>query len=377
MTTFVEIAGVALVAFLTTTIATPFVAKLAKTYGLIDDPKTRPHPAHVHKKAIPRAGGLAIYIGLLLTSLIFLPLEKYLLGIFIGITILLIMGLLDDKLVKFNPYIRLILLFAVAGIAVASGIGISYITNPLAVIPNLPLPPQDNVIHLDKVIIPFNFFGPHKIIPLADIFAFLWIVTLAQVINWSKGVDGQMPGITLITALTLGFLSLKLFNQGDLNQLNVAKLAFITAGASLGFLVFNWHPAKILPGFSGSTILAFMLAVLSILSGAKIATALLVLAIPTADFVYTFCRRILSGKSPVWGDRGHLHHRLLDNLGWTPWQISLFYITGSAMLGAAALFADSESKLFVAATAAAVFIGIIIWLNSFGDLPRQPGRDNG
>lgn len=372
-----EILTIILVAFLATAIAIPFVVKIAKNYGLVDDPKNRPHPAHVHKKIIPRAGGLAIYIGIILTSLIFLPMEKHLLGIFIGITILLIMGLLDDKLVKFNPYVRLILLFVVAGVAVASGIGISFITNPLAVIPNLPLPPQESVIRLDQTIIPFNFLGPHKIILFADIFAFFWIVILTQVINWSKGVDGQMPGITLMTALTLGFLSLKLFNQGDPNQLGVAKLAFITAGASFGFLLFNWQPAKILPGFSGSTILAFMLAVLSILSGAKVATALLVLAIPTADFIYTFCRRIFSGKSPVWGDRGHLHHRLLDDLGWTPWQISLFYIIGSGMLGAAALFSDSESKLFVAATVAAIFLGIIIWLNSFGDLSRQPGQDNG
>lgn len=363
-----------LVASLITALAVPLTIKFAKTFHLVDDPKKRPHPAHVQTRVIPRAGGLAIYIGLITSILLFLPIEKHIVGIILGITLLLVVGLFDDLITNFNPYTRLGLLFLAAALAVGSGIGISFITNPLYGSSFNFI--DTNVIRLDQIVFPINFLGEHKLILIADLFAFLWIITLTQILNWSKGVDGQMPGITFIAALTLGFLSLKFYYQGDPNQLNLAKLSFIMAGASLGFLIFNWYPSKILPAFSGSTISAFMLAVLSILSGAKVATALLVLAIPAADFVYTFFRRILQGSSPVWGDRGHLHHRLL-NIGWSHQKISLFYILGSAMLGAIVLLVDSESKLFIALIVAVSFFGFILWLNSFGALSKPPDPDNG
>ncbi|MBI4039908.1 undecaprenyl/decaprenyl-phosphate alpha-N-acetylglucosaminyl 1-phosphate transferase [Candidatus Daviesbacteria bacterium] len=348
---------ITLTAFVITLLATPITINLAKKFGLVDNPKLRPHPAHVQNRIVPRAGGVPIFSGLLIASLIFLPLDKHLTGILAGALILLIIGLIDDKKPNFNPYLRLILLFGAAGVAVASGIGISFIANPLANF-NLPILGSSQFIQLDQIIIPFNILGPHRIILLADIFAFIWIVVLMQIINWSKGVDGQMPGITSVAALTLAFLSLKLYFNGDINQLNVARLAFISAGVSLGFLVFNWYPAKIFPGFSGSTILAFMLATLSILSGAKVATALLVLGVPAADFIYTFFRRIAQGHSPVWGDRAHLHHRLLD-LGWSHRKISLFYIFGSAILGSVALLSNTESKFFVGIIVLLAFLGFI------------------
>ncbi len=353
------------VAFLVTVIATPFTIKLAHRYGLLDDPKRRPHPAHSQQRIIPRAGGLPIYLGLTVALLLFLPLDKHLIGIIIGITILLAMGLTDDKVYNFSPYLRLPLLFLAAAAPVAAGIGIAFTVNPLYGITH-----SNPYIRLDQFVIPFDFFGPHSIIPIADIVAFVWIVTLTQIINWSKGVDGQMPGITLVAALTLGFVSL------ELGQQDVAMMSFIVAAASLGFLIFNWHPAKILPGFSASTILAFMLATLSILSGAKLATAMLVLAIPTIDFIYTIFRRLYQGKSPVWGDRGHLHHRLLDR-GWSHQGISLFYIGVSAILGTVALVVDTQSKFFVALGVATLFCLSILWLNSFGGLLEKSDPDNG
>lgn len=371
-----DIIFIAFISFLMTIIATPAVIKLAKKYGLVDDPGKRPHPAHIQNRIVPRAGGLAIYTAILGASLIFLPLQKYLVGTFAGITLLLILGLLDDKLIKFSPYIRLGLLFIAAGFAVGSGIGISFIANPAVWLSNIFPILGGSIIHLDQIIFYFNFMGPHKVILIADLLALFWIVTLTQIVNWSKGVDGQMPGITLVTAVTLGLLSLKFYNLGDINQLNIAKLSFIVAGASAGFLVFNWHPAKIFPGFSGSTILAYMLAVLAILSGAKVATALLVLAIPTIDFIYTLTRRILAGQSPVLGDRGHLHHRLLD-LGWSHQKISLFYILGSAILGAVALLSQTESKILAGIAVAILFTGFIIWINSSGVLSNRPDPGNG
>lgn len=364
------------IAFLITLILTPLAIKLAKSYGLVDDPRRRPHPAHVQQRIIPRAGGLPIYGAILLSSLLFLPIEKHLIGIFLGITILLIVGLIDDRKKSFSPYLRLLLLFLTAAVAVFSGIGISFVTNPLSKLPFVPTELAGAIIYLDQIRLPIILFGTHQLVLFADIFAFFWIVTLTQIVNWSKGVDGQMPGITLITALTLAFLSLKFYSQGDLQQLNIAKLSFILAGASLGSLIFNWYPAKILPGFSGSTISAYMIAVLAILSGAKVATALLVLAVPTIDFLYTISRRLAQGKSPVWGDRGHLHHRLLD-LGLSHQQISLFYILVSVMLGGVSLLLDTNGKLFTISLVAAIFLIFILWVNSFGGWSKQPDQDNG
>lgn len=357
-----------LLAFLITILAVPLTIKFAYRFGLLDDPKIRPHPAHTQQRIVPRAGGLAIYLGVVISCLILLPLNKFLLGIIIGITILLFLGLVDDKLTQFSPYLRLTLLFLASMVVVFSGITIPFVTNPFLNLENFGAISQSPVIYLKAQI-----FGP---LLLSDLIAFFWIVTITQIINWSKGVDGQMPGIALVASLTLGLFSLKLFQQGDISQLNIAKLAFIVTGASFGFLIFNWHPARIFPGFSGSTILAFMLAVLAILSGAKLATAMLVLAVPSADFVYTFIRRILSGRSPVWGDRGHLHHKLLD-LGWSHQKISLFYILGSAMLGVLALLIDIQSKAFVVlGILILIFIGIL-WLNSFGGLSKPQDQDSG
>ncbi len=339
---------------------------IAKKYRLLNDPSQRPHPAHVQNRIIPRAGGLAIFAGICISILLFLPLEKHILGILLSLLILLVVGLIDDKYKNFSPYIRLLTQFLVALIVVGSGIGITFITNPLG-----------GIIRLDSIVLPVNLGGFHQIILIADFFALIWIVWMMNMVNWSKGVDGQMPGIILIAALILGFLSIKLgVLENDPNQITIAKLAFITAGASLGFLLFNWYPAKILPGFSGSTILGFMIAVLSILSGAKLATAGLVLLVPATDFFYTFIRRILQGKSPVWGDRGHLHHKLLD-LGFSHSQIALFYIIGSVILGAAALSLDSKNKLFAAVLLGTIILGSILWLHFFGEFSKRSGPGNG
>ncbi len=338
-------------AFLATAISIPFAIKCAKKFKLLDSPKLRPHPAHTQTRTVPRAGGLANFIGIVLAMLIFTPLLPHTIGIILSLIILLTVGLLDDKYNNFSPYLRLFAQFIAAILVVFSGIGISFITNPLG-----------GMIYLDSNV--------------ADILAVVWIVWIMNMINWSKGVDGQMPGIVTVAAFILGLLSLKINLFSDPQQINVAKIAFITSASSFALLIFNWYPAKIFPGFSGSTILGFMIAVLSILSGAKLATAGLVLLIPATDFLYTFIRRILQGKSPVWGDRGHLHHKLLE-IGLTHPQISLFYILGSVILGAAALTLSSQGKLFAAILIAIIVLGAILWLNFFGKFLKHADPDNG
>lgn len=341
----------AIFSILITIASMPLTIIFAKKFKLLDNPKLRPHPAHTQMRTVPRAGGLACFIGIVFAIFISIPLEKQTLGILIGLLILLLVGLADDKSINFSPYLRLIAQFIAASAVVLSGVGINFITNPLG-----------GIIH----------FNPQ----LSAILALIWIVWVMNMLNWSKGVDGQMPGIATVAAFILGLLALKLNLSNDPAQMNLAKLSFITAGSSLGLLIFNWHPAKIFPGFSGSTILGFMIASLAILSGAKLATAGLVLLIPAADFAYTFLRRIIQGKSPVWGDRGHLHHKLLE-LGLSHQQIALFYILGSVILGASALSLSSSGKLFAAFLVGTIILGGILWLNFFGELSKRHAPDNG
>lgn len=340
-------------AFILTVLIIPLTIKFAIRFNLIDNPNIRPHPAHIQKRTVPRAGGLACFFGIVVSMLIFTPFQPQSIGIITGLFILLIVGLLDDKIINFSPYFRLLSQFIAALIVVSSGVGIKFITNPLG-----------GIINLETINLP------------VDLFAIIWIVWVMNMINWSKGVDGQMPSVVTVAAAVLGILSTKFYLMGDPQQLFVAKLSFITAGVSFGLLLFNWYPAKIFPGFSGSTILGFMLATLSILAGAKLATATLVLLIPATDFVYTFFRRILGGKSPVWGDRGHLHHKLLE-AGLTHQQISLFYSVGSVILGAAALSLSSKGKLFALSLVATILLGAILWLNFFGGFSKKRDPDNG
>ncbi len=339
--------------------------KLAKKFELVDNPKLRPHPAHLHKDSIPRAGGLPIFMGVLTSILIFVPLDKHIMGIIAGMIVLLTIGLLDDKLHNFSPFPRLILQFLAASIVVLSGIGISFVTNPLG-----------GILRLDTLVVPINIFGLHNIILIADAIALLWIVWVMNMVNWANGVDGQTPGFIAVAGITIGFYSLNLFTQGDPHQLGIAVLAFITAGAALGFLPFNWHPAKIFLGFSGTTILGFLIAVLAVLSGAKLAIAGLALLIPAVDSIYTGFRRVLSGHSPFFGDQKHFHHLLLKR-GWTHQQIALFYMFVSAILGAAALNLDSRGKFFAIILVSLSILGIITWLNFFGGLSKPSDQDNG
>lgn len=336
-------------AFLITILTTPWTINFAKKFKLLDDPKKRPHPAHIQNRVVPRAGGIPIFLGIALSILFYTGVNVVHLEIILSLTLLLTIGILDDFLSEFKPSIRLGLQFLAALFAVGSGVGIDFITNPLG-----------GILSLDQYA--FNLFGLGQINLIADFFAVMWIVWMMNMVNWSKGVDGQMPSITSIAFLTIGILSFNFYDLGDENQLVIAVMSFICAGASLGFLVFNWYPARIFPGFSGSTILGFMIAVLSILSGAKLATALLVLLIPTIDFFYTFFRRILEKKSPLKGDQKHLHHLLLER-GFSHRQISLLYATSCVILGLLATNLNSQGKIFTIILASVVVFGGILWLH--------------
>lgn len=328
---------------------TPLVIKFANKIDLIDDPKKSSHPKVIHTYPVPRGGGLAIFVTVFICTLIFLPFDKHLKGILVGASIITLMGILDDKY-NLNPYLRLSIQFLAAGIPIIAGIGISFISNPFG-----------GIIDLSHPRITFTLLGDIKSIwVLSDFFALFWIVLLMNFLNiGAKGVDGQLPGVAVIAATTVALLSLQF--SADITQWPVIILAVITAGSFLGFLPWNFYPQKIMPGFSGSNLAGYLLGVLSILSTTKVGTLLVVLGIPLVDSGYTIVRRILAGKSPVWGDRRHLHHRLLDS-GLTKKQVAYFYWLVTAMLGALALNLNTSSKLYTIVGVIILVGGLILWL---------------
>lgn len=337
--------------------------RLAKKLGLETDSNKKSHPAHTHTGVIPRAGGLPLFGAISAAALMFLPLDKHLLGVLGGGLVLVIIGLLDDKY-DLNPHFRLITCLAAALLVVFSGIGIAFINNPLT----------KNIIRLDQLQLNFSLFGKERSLWIvADILALVWIVWMTNIVNWVKGFDGQLPGIVTIAALTIAFLSLQF--SADITQWPVTILAAITAGAYLGFLPFNFYPQKIMPGYGGGSLAGFMLAVLAILSTTKVGTTIVVLGIPIIDAVYIIIRRITSGRSPVWGDRGHLHHRLLD-LGWSKRKTAFFYWLTTAILGLIALYLNSQQKFYTIIMLAVIIGGVLLWFRFFSDLSDRRGRGN-
>lgn len=174
--------------------ATPFVIRFANKIGIIDDPKKNKHPKVIHTYPTPRGGGLSIFLAILLSTIIFLPLDKHMVSILIGAFLLTTLGLADDKY-NLNPYVRIFLQITIALIPTLSGIGVEFLTNPIASgVVDLTLPSY-NISFLQNTYVFRPFLG---------LFTLFWIVALMNFLNMgAKGVDGQLPGVTTIAAITI------------------------------------------------------------------------------------------------------------------------------------------------------------------------------
>jgi UDP-GlcNAc:undecaprenyl-phosphate GlcNAc-1-phosphate transferase len=344
-----------LIAFVVSIFATRVTIRLAFKYGFLDDPR-RKHGAILHSVPIPRMGGVPVYVAVFLTLLFFSSQFeglhysgdsiKHLIGVLVVGLLVVLLGTVDDKY-DLSPRLRLGLMFLFGILVVGFGIGVTYITNPFG-----------GIIRFDQIVLPFHWGGEvHNLILIADVIALFWIVAVMNTVNWASGLDGQNAGIATVALAVLGFSALRLNNVSE----PVALLSFVASGAYAGFLLFSAYPQKIMPGFGGSTFSGFLIAVLSILSGAKFATAIIVLAIPIIDAVFVIVRRILRHQNPMHNDRTHLHHYLLD-IGWSKRRIAFFYWLLCAVLGIIALNINSQSKVFVFVSVVVLFLFGVVWI---------------
>jgi len=295
-------------AFLLSLGLTPLAARFATWTGAVD----LPAPRRVHDKPTPRLGGLPIFVAFVAAigvSLFYPRTDTYemprLAGLLIGSGLMFAIGAYDDhRELKALP--QLVAQVLAAGIAVGSGVLIREIPNPFGERP-----------------LSFETW-------FAILFTLFWLVGTINTVNWLDGIDGLAGGVVVIAS---GVMFVHTYR---LEQYSIALLALALAGIVLGFLPFNFFPAKIFLGSAGANVLGFALGVLSIIGGAKVATALLVLGIPILDVAWQIVSRLRAHKSPFSADRGHLHHRLLD-LGLSQRAIVMLYYTFTAIFGALAL----------------------------------------
>lgn len=346
-----------LFAFLTagaaTFFATPFAKRLAIKLGAVDKPEAR----RVNKTTTPRMGGLAIYLGFVLAVLIFAKLDKTFVGILLGSVVIVALGALDDVF-KLKAWVKLIFQFAAAAIPVLFGLKIDFLSNIFKV-------SAEHPITLGLWSVPVTLG---------------WIVALSNAVNFIDGLDGLACGVSIISALSIFIILMQLGDPAT--ALVIAALA----GACVGFLPYNFNPAKIFMGDSGALFLGYILATVSINGMFKwytvvsLAVPFLVLGMPIIELITSSVRRICKGKSPFTADRKHIHHRLLD-LGMSQKQAVAILYTISAVLGLAAVILTTSGKirLFVLGAAVLLTLAWSVWLYIYeaGKHRRKKQGQNG
>ncbi|TDO95076.1 UDP-GlcNAc:undecaprenyl-phosphate GlcNAc-1-phosphate transferase [Halanaerobium saccharolyticum] len=285
-------------------IITPVIIRLAHQLNFID----RPGERKINKKVIATAGGTAIYLAFMIPLRFFLPANQTITGIMVGGTFMLILGLLDDKF-EISAPIKFIGQIIGALILIYYGVKINFITNPFG-----------GFIYLGIYTVPFTVF---------------WIVSIINTINLIDGLDGLAAGVSIIAVLTLFAVALQE------NQVTAPMLAVLLAGSCFGFLKYNFNPAKIFMGDTGSMFIGYIIAAVSITGALKSAAAvtifvpMLALAIPIMDTTFAIIRRIFNDRPIGEADHGHIHHRLLA-IGMNQKQAVLSVYMISAILGTVA-----------------------------------------
>lgn len=333
---------------------TIIVMKLAKHWQVVDDPAEAPQ-RKLQIQAVPLLGGLAIYSTVVIMTAWLLPyltqgylLPKHLIGIWLAGAVLMLGGYCDDRY-HLSAQRQIIFPILAAIIVVASGIGISYITNPFG--------GTIQLAHWQWTL--FTWQGlPYHLTLWTDLFTVIWVLGAIYTTKMLDGLDGLVSGIGVIGGMIICVLSL----STQVLQPETATLAAVFAGACVGFLMWNFAPAKVYLGEGGSTFIGFMLGVLAIISGAKIATALLVLGLPIIDIMWVILRRLFIEKTTPWtADTLHLHFQL-RRLGWSTRQIVVLYYTITFVFGVCTVLVSSTAKLVVLAGLALLSTMLVAWV---------------
>lgn len=350
-----------LVAAAIAAIMTPLVKKLAFKVGAVDIPKDK---RRMHHKPIPRLGGLAIFIAFSLSVILLhaicgnMVVETPDIGIAIGSVIIILLGIFDD--IYALPAIpKFLVQLLAAGVAAYFGCRIIRISNP--------------IINSDATYLELPKW-------LSFIVSVIWIVAITNAVNFIDGLDGLAAGISAISAGSLMIIAILMKN------IPMAVIMAALMGGCLGFLPYNFNPAKIFMGDTGSTFLGFILATVSIKGMFKLwafvsfAVPILILGVPIFDICFAFLRRVAKGQNPMTADRGHIHHRLID-IGFTQKQAVAIAYMMTAILGLTAIVltldGEMQALLLIAAFILAGAVGIIIIMRSkFEDETPQENKDD-
>lgn len=317
---------------------TPLVKRFAYKIGAIDVPKDS---RRMHKKPTPRLGGLAIFIGFMGAMLVFYKFDVQMLSILIGAMIIVVLGIFDDVLALGAKFKFIVQIIAAAIPVCIGGMKIAF----------------------------FSSFNPFSSEPYFSLGVFaipvtiIWIVGITNAVNLIDGLDGLAVGVSSIAALTM--LAVSLLNY----EFGVAITMACITGACLGFIPYNFNPAEIFMGDTGSTFLGYMLATMSISGFFKFyavvsfAVPLLILGLPIFDTASAITRRVLEGRSPMSPDRGHVHHRLVD-MGFNVKQaVAILYaISGTLGLAAVVLTTSGEAKAMLLLLAVILAIAVGGWI---------------
>ncbi len=336
-----------LVAFIISFAATPIVKAFAKKVGAIDVPL---EARRVHDHPIPRMGGLAIFLGFLLSVLLFVDIDRQLQGVLLGCVIIVTIGAIDD-VVSLNAWVKLIFQIIAALMAVLHGVKIEILMNPI-------------------------FWGESEywILGFMSIpITVLWIVGITNSVNLIDGLDGLAVGVSAISSLTM--LIIAVF----VSDISVAMVLAALLGACVGFMPYNINPAKIFMGDTGSLLLGYVLSTMSILGLFKFyavvsfAVPLLAIAVPLLDTVFAIIRRVLRGQSPFHPDRGHFHHRLMD-MGLNQKQAVAILYSISAVLGLAAVLITTSGAVKALIFLLGFCLCAFLWTFVYGRLQGCSGR---
>jgi len=327
-----------LVAFVVGFGSTPIVKSFAQKVGAMDNPG---EARRIHNHPIPRMGGMAIFLGFLVSVALFAEVTRPVQGILIGTVIIVAAGVVDD-IVSLKYWIKLIAQILAAVIAVAHGVVIQVLMNP-------------NIFSANE-----NIFIGILAIPVTVI----WIVGVTNAVNLIDGLDGLACGVSVISSVTMLVVALLVAEP------NVAIILACLAGGCIGFIPYNFNPAKIFMGDTGALLLGYVLATVSIMGLFKFYAVItfivpiLALALPIFDTAFAIIRRLLKGQNPMTPDRGHLHHRLIDH-GLSQKQAVAVLYSLSAMLGLTAVVictgGETRMLLLIIDLCIAVAVGVFVW----------------